>query len=164
MEEENNHIGDLLKSNVRQQLADFDWNRLQAGISNQLDQTGSPKRLVSVFKIGAAVTAAAAVLLIGAIVWRSGQANVQPDNKEQTVANNDTGTKPAPLENEPSTGKWVVKLESTTAKCSVTMLDTNGGPKVETDRPKRISIIRTYTQQKADTGPDKDSTDLICLL
>jgi hypothetical protein len=145
MQENDRKIDDLLKRNTDQQLAGFDWDRLHADISEQIDHARAPQRRISIFKTAAAAAATAAVLLLSLAVWKTAHPPVSPP------------------QDEPRTVKSVVKLESTTATCTLTMIDTNGHPKEETDKSTRISIIRTHSQQ-ADTGPDRDTTDLICLL
>ena len=144
MDHNDKRIDDLLRRNTDQQLAGFDWDHLHADISGQLDRARPRQRRVSVFKIAVADAATAALLFISVLV-RNG---VRPD---------------APPPDKPPTARSTVKLVSTTAKCSVTMIDANGSPKEETDKSRRISIIRTHPRQ-ADTTPDRDSADFACLL
>ncbi len=145
MQENDRKIDDLLRRNAEQQLADFDWHQLHTEISEQIDRARIPQKRIPIFKTAAAVAATAAVLLISLAVWKTTHPAVPPP------------------QGKPRTVKSVVKPQSTTATCTLTMIDTNGHPKEENDASTRISIIRTHSQQ-ADTGPDRDTTDLICLL
>ena len=157
MQDNDRKIDNLLKRNTDQQLAGFDWDRLHAEISDQLDRTRIPQRRLPVFRI-VATTAAAAALLIGLILWKANQANPSPDDNKQ-AANNNLVKSDSP-DHEASNGTWAKNLQPSTQ----TLIDTNGNHKNKTDTTKRISIIRTYKHQEADTGPDRDSMDLICLL
>lgn len=145
MEENNKRIDNLLRSNAEQQLTGFDWDQLHTNISKRIDHARIPQRRLPVLKMVASVAATAAVLLISLLVWKATHPAVSPP------------------QNESPTVKSMVRLESTTATCTLTMIDTNGRPKEETDKSRRISIIRTHSQH-ADTAPDRDTTDLICLL
>lgn len=144
---EKKKIDNLIKSNIKDQLKNFDWDHLHAKISQKIDSARPTRKRTPIFKISAAVTAAA-ILIIAFIIYT----NLKPDNNSKS-----------PKNNQP-TGKWMVKLSDPTVKCTVTMLDTNGSTQKETDTTKQISIIKTYPKQQADPLTDNDMTDLACLL
>ena len=72
MKDEQERLERLLRRNVDEQLADFDWERLSTAISSRVsqveEQKASKRKYPIVFKVAAGIAAAAAVVIVALTV------------------------------------------------------------------------------------------------
>jgi hypothetical protein len=144
MENEKEKIDLLFERNVEGQLAEVDWDKLNAAISARLDEADGGKtsssKLPTVFKIAAPVAAAAAVVFIAVMVRMEKPMDL-------------------PLEN----GKHaVVEFIEARGSASVEIIDQNGERKENGSRAAWI-IIRMPEPALADNGANGHLRDLIRL-
>ncbi|MBA7659906.1 hypothetical protein ES703_67900 [subsurface metagenome] len=85
MKKEKENIDLLLERNANEQLADVNWNRLNAAISERLNQADRNKtstmKYRRVFKIAAGVAAAAAVVFIAVMIRTDTPTTVRFENR-----------------------------------------------------------------------------------
>lgn len=145
MKKEKEKIDLLLERNASEQLAGVNWDRLNAAISERLNQAQQRKtygtRFPTIFKIAAGVAAAAAVVVIAVMVRTDTPTTVR-------------------LENVPGA---VVKLVESKGSATVEILDSNGQDNQIGNRSAWI-IIRTRESEVADNGQSRDETDFACLM
>ena len=145
MKNEKENIDDLLKRNASEQLAGVNWERLNAAISQKLNQADRNKTYVTrrryVLRVAAGIAAAAAIVLI--------VVSIQPQKPEETSVSN--------------AGTTTVELLHRKGSASVEIIDTNGDRR-ENDIRSSWIIIRVPEPLLADNGVSRDQIDLACLL
>lgn len=145
MKKKKENIDLLLERNTGEQLADVNWDGLNAAISRRLNQAEQSKASTIkhryVFKISAGVTAAAAIVFIAVMIRTDKPNTVQLENNRRAV----------------------VKLEESKGSAKVKILDSNGQENQSSSRPAWI-IIRTYEPKVADNGQSRDEADFACLM
>ena len=172
MKEKKEKIDFLFEKNAAEQLADVNWQGLNAAISSRLEQAEQSKTSVrkypNVFKIAAAVAAAAAVVFIAVMVKTEAPTDLQLENGRSAVVKfiesrgfasveiKRAGIKTQVMVNVGGSGRKV-------ARCDVKIIDLNGDWKEAGNRAAWI-IISIPEPVVADNGPSRDEMDLICLL
>ncbi|MBW7988407.1 MAG: hypothetical protein FVQ84_00060 [Planctomycetes bacterium] len=145
MKDEKEQIDMLLRQNESEQLADFDWDRLQRSISKSLNQADRNKTSIisyrRVFKIAAGIAAAAAVVFIAVIIKTDTTTTVRFENGSKAL------------------GIFVASQDPAKVK----ILDSDGQDNQGKDRPSWI-IIRTSEPKVADNGQSRDEADFACLM
>jgi len=145
MKKKNDQIDLLLERNASEQLADVDWDKLNADISQGLNQARRSKtsriRYLAVLKLAAGVIIAAAVVFTAVMVRKDKTSTVQLENNRRAV----------------------VKLEESRGSAEVEILQTNGQENQISSRPAWI-IIRTYEPKVMDNGLSRDEADFACLM
>ena len=145
MKKENQKIDLLLERNASEQLAGVNWDRLNAAISERLNQAGRSKtskiNYRRVFKIAAGVAAAAAVVVIAVMVRTDTPTTVRFENGAKTT----------------------VQFTQSKGTASVEILDTKGQKNQSENRSAWI-IIRTREREVADNGQIRDEADFACLM
>ncbi len=135
----------LLERNTSEQLAGVNWNRLNAAISEGLNQVDQSKTSIMtyrrVFKIAAGVAAAAAVVFIAIIIKTNTPTTVRFENG----------------------GKAIGTFVESKGSAKVKILDSNGQGNQGKDRSAWI-IIRTSEPKVADNGQSRDENDFACLM
>ena len=171
MKEEKEKIDLILERNAAEQLAKVDWEGLNEAISSRLDKAGQGKTskigLPTVFKIAAAVTAAAAVVFILVTVRNSMPLGVRFENGGRAVVKFVESKGSASIEIKHASAKSVVMVDvmgsqRKVARCDVEMIDLNGGLKKDSDGAAWIIISRPEPAF-ADNGISRDMTSMICL-
>jgi anti-sigma-K factor RskA len=152
MKKKKDKIDALLQSNTTEQLADVDWDDLNAAISGQLDKAQQIKTSATgfptVFRI-AAVTAAAAILIIVMVSFtdEKGSATVaiiNPSDRAHVQVN-------------------IVEMDSYRGKCDVQIIDSSTARKQEDKiRPNWFVISKTESASMKN-GLDRDMRDIACL-
>ena len=145
MKKEKENIDLLLERNAGEQLAGVNWNRLNADISERLNQAGRSKTYTinyrSLFKIAAGVAVAAAVIVFAMMIRTEKPTTVRLENG----------------------GRAVVKLVESKGSATVEILDSNGRNNQSGDRSAWI-IIRAPEPMLADNGQSRDEADFACLM
>ncbi|UCG60025.1 MAG: hypothetical protein JSU70_10985 [Phycisphaerales bacterium] len=89
MKHKKEDVDRLLQRNADEQLADFDWERLSAGISSRLDKVQRRKTSVvgfgAVIRIAAGMAAAAAIVLIAVTVMQRKPAHTPAETSGTAV-------------------------------------------------------------------------------
>ncbi|MHC4192658.1 MAG: hypothetical protein ACYS8I_04285 [Planctomycetota bacterium] len=134
----------VLEERAEEQLAKVDWETLNAAISSRLDEADGKRtfsrRFTTVFKIGAGVAAAAAIVFVAVMV--------------KTEKSGEMGAKDG--------GYAVVEFVEAKGSASVEILDQNGEGKEDGRRAAWI-MIRMPEPALADNGTNGDLRDLIRL-
>jgi len=145
MKKEKEKIDLLLERNASEQLADVNWDGLNAAISGRLNQADksrtSTMKYRCVFKIAAGLAAAAAVVVIAVMVRTDTPTTVRLENGQRAV----------------------VKLVESKGSATVEILDSNGRNNQSSNRSSWI-IIRTREPKVADNGQSRDEADFACLM
>ncbi len=145
MKKEKEQIDLLLKQNANEQLAGVNWNRLNADISQRLNQAGRSKTYTinyrRVFKIAAGVAVAAAVVFIAVMVKTDTPTTVRLENGQRAI----------------------VKLVESKGSATVEIHDSKGQDNQSSNRSSWI-IIRTRESKVADNGQSRDEADFACLM
>ena len=145
MKQEKEKIDLLLERNANKQLAGVNWDRLNAEISERLNQVDRNKiptmKYRRVFKIAAGVAAAAAVVVIAVMVRTDTPTTVRFENGAKTT----------------------VQFTQSKGTASVEILDFNGQKNQSENRSAWI-IIRTREREVADNGQSRDEADFACLM
>lgn len=171
MKEKKEKIDLILERNAAEQLAKLDWEGLNTAISSRLDKAGLGKTstigLPTVFKIAAAVTAAAAVVFILVTVRNSMPPGVRFENGGKAVVKLVESKGTASIEIKHASAKSAVMVDvvgshKKVARCDVEMIDLNGGLKKDSDGAAWIIISRPEPAL-ADNGTSPDMTSMICL-
>jgi hypothetical protein len=129
MKNEKERIDLLFEKNVEEQLAEVDWDKLNAAISARLDEAERGKtsrgKLPTVIKIAAGVAAAAAVVFIAVMVRTEKPMDLQFEDGQRAV----------------------VKLVETKGSASVEIISTSGRSKVLVDiGPSATSIAKAHVE------------------
>ena len=145
MKKKNDPIDLLLERNASEQLAEVDWDKLNADISQGLNRAQYSKapmvRFPSILKLAAGFIVAAAIVFTAVMVRTDKPDTVQLEDNQRAF----------------------VKLEESKGSAEVKILDSN----VQDDQSvKRSSwiIIRTYEPKVADNGQSSDEADFACLM
>ena len=145
MKQEKEKIDLLLERNANKQLAGVNWDRLNAEISERLNQVDRNKiptmKYRRVFKIAAGVAAAAAVVVIAVMVRTDTPTTVRFENGRRAV----------------------VKFVESKGSAKVEILDSNGQGSQSRDRSSWI-IIRATEPKVANNGQSRDEADFACLM
>ncbi len=145
MKKKDDQIDLLLERNASEQLADVDWDKLNADISQGLNRSQRSKASTiwypSVFKLAAGLIVTAAVVFTAIMVKTDKPNTVQLENNQRAV----------------------VKLEESKGLAKVEILDSNGRDDQSVKRSSWI-IIRTYEPKVADNGQSRDEADFACLM
>lgn len=145
MKKEKEQIDLLLRQNESEQLAGFNWDRLQTSISKRLNHADLSKTSMMsyrrVFKMAAGVAAAAAVVFIAVIIKTDTSKTVRIENGSKAI------------------GTFVAGQGSAKVK----ILGSNGQNNQEKDRPSWI-IIRSREPKVTDNGQSRDDADFACLM
>ena len=145
MKKEKEQIDLLLKQNESEQLAGVNWDRLNAAISERLNQAGRSKTYAinyrRVFKIAAGVAVAAAVVFIAVMIKTNTPTTVRFE----------------------SGGRAIVKLVESKGSATVEIHDSKGQDNQSSNRSSWI-IIRTRESKVADNGQSRDEADFACLM
>lgn len=145
MKKEKENIDLLLERNSSEQLAGVNWDRLNAAISEKLNQAGGSKTSTinfrRVFKIAAGVATAAAVVFIAVMIRTDTPTTVRFENGSKTT----------------------VQFTQSKGTASVEILDFNGQKNQSENRSAWI-IIRMPEPVLADNGISRDKADFACLL
>jgi hypothetical protein len=171
MTNKNDRIDDLLKRNVEQQLANFDWEKLTKGIRKRLAvaevQRTFGAKYASLLKVAAAIAVATTVVFIAVMVRMS-----RPPVMESENAGN------APVKFVERTGSASVEIKSASVKphvivdigtqdrklatCDIEIIDENGSRRQDGTRAAWVIISRTE-RIYAGNGFNDNMKDLICL-
>ncbi|MCP4260180.1 MAG: hypothetical protein GY774_22085 [Planctomycetes bacterium] len=145
MKKEKEQIDLLLRQNEREQLAGVNWDRLNAAISDRLNQADrnntSMMSYRRVFKVAAGIVAAAAVVFIAVMMKTDTPTTVR-------------------FENGP---KAIVTFVDSNGSAKVKILDSNKQGSQKEDRPTWI-IIRSTGPKVVDNGKIRDENDFACLM
>jgi hypothetical protein len=152
MKKTKDKIDALLQHNIAEQLADVDWDDLNAAISERLDKvkqtTSPPIRFPTAFKI-AALTTAAAVLIIVMVSYtnKKGSATVafiKPSDKAHVQVN-------------------IVERDNKRGKCDVRIID-SGTTRKQKDKIRPNWFVISQTESiSTNNGIDRDMRDIACL-
>lgn len=171
MENEKEKIDLLFEKNVEEQLAKVDWNKLSAAILSRLDEAHRGKtswrRYPTVFKIGAGVAAAAAVVFIAVMVRMEKPMDLQFEDGQRAVVKFVETKGSASVEIISTSGRSQVLVDigyarTGIAKAEVEIIDQNGEGKKNGSRAAWI-IIRMPEPALADNGANGHLKDLIRL-
>lgn len=152
MNKKKDKLDDLLKRNITKQLADIDWDDLNAAISGRLDKMQQTRQyafgLPVWFKISA-VTAAAAVLIIVMIASsnKKGSATItfiNPSDRTRVQVN-------------------TVERDTKRDKCEVRIIDLSTTRKQEDKTRPNWFIISQTESVSTNNGLDRDMRDIACL-
>ena len=170
MKDAKDRVERLLQRNSDEQLADFDWDQLNAAISSRVDQVEkrerAGRRYPIVFKIAAGIAAAAVVVVAVTLqiekppvvrLHESGTARVELIGR--------TGS--ASIEIKHATGESYAAVaigpsERKLAKCDIQVIDLGGSDKARDSQAAWIMISRPEPMY-ADNGLSRDVRDMICL-
>ncbi len=145
MKKEKEKIDLLLERNTGEQLVGVNWDRLNAAISERLNQAGRSKTYAinyrRVFKIASGIAVAAAVVFIAVMIRTDTPTTVRFENGAKTT----------------------VQLTQSKGTASVEILDFNGQKNQIENRSAWI-IIRTREPEVADNGQSRDEGDFACLM
>jgi hypothetical protein len=160
----------LLEQNASEQLAEVDWQALNAAISSRLDRTTRTKTFASgiptAFKIAGGL-AAAAIILIAVMITVDTPDDLRLENGRRAVVRfvETAGTASVEIGHAPAKSKVFVDVEparSTLAMCEVQIIDVEGEREKNGTRAAWIIISRPEPVF-ADNGAAKDMKDLICM-
>ncbi|MHC4153361.1 MAG: hypothetical protein ACYST6_00325 [Planctomycetota bacterium] len=160
----------LLEQNASEQLANVDWQALNAAISSRLDQTSRTKTSASgiqtAFKLAAGLTAAA-VILIAVLITVDTRDDLQLENGQRAVVRlvETAGTASVEIGHTPAKSQVFVDVgpaATTSAMCDVHIIDVEGEREKNGTRAAWIIISRPKPVF-ADNGEAKDMRDLICM-
>lgn len=171
MTNKNNRIDDLLKRNVEEQLADFNWEKLTKGVWKRLaaaEVLGTfGGKYASLLKIAAAIAVATAVVFTAVIVRMSRPPVVESGNAGNALVEFVERTGSASVEIKSASVKPHVIVDigaqnRKLAKCDIEIIDANGGRRQDGRRAAWVIISRTE-RIYADNGFKDNMKDLICL-
>ncbi len=171
MKEKAEKIDIVLEQNAEEQLAQVDWEKLNAAISSRLEQAQSRKASATnyprIAKIAAAILATAAVVFIAVILRIDKPADLQLEEGRRAVVKfiESRGKALVEIKQWSSRGRAVVQIgrsDALVAKTNVEMLDANGGLKDGSGRATWIIISRPVPVY-ADNGVNNDMMAMICL-
>lgn len=173
MKTEKENIDDLLKRNADEQLASFNWDRLNKSISEKLDEAGRAKAATinygSIFKIAAGIAiAAGAIAICMMIAGQDTSKQTQIDNDGRAVVSiiENTGRTFVEINKESTETTVIVDMlvnQNSLARCEVEIIDSDINRVINENRPTWI-IIRVPEPVLVDNGISRDETDLACLL
>jgi len=156
-----NEIDDLLKRNVEQQLADFNWGRLTKGIHRRLASAevlgSSGGKYASLLKV-AAVIAVSTTVVFTALVVRMSRPPVTRFAETTGSARVEIKTVSA----GPHVTVDIGGRNRKPAKCDIKIIDANGSRRHQDTRAAWMIVSRTE-RIYADNGFNDDMKDLICL-
>lgn len=170
MKEQREKIDLLLEKNAAEQLANVDWEELNAAISSRLDKAQQSKtaaiRFPTVFKIATGV-AAAAVILIAVILRTDKPSDMQlPDGTSAVVKFVETeGSALVEITHAPVKSQVFVDVGANLkklAKCNVEIIDVSGDRQEDGSRAAWIIISRPEPVY-ADNGTSRDVMDFLYL-
>jgi len=171
MENKKERIDLLFEENANEQLAKVDWGKLNGAISARLDEAQpsktSGRRYATVFKIGAGVAAAAAVVFIAVMVRMEKPMDLQFKDGQRAVVKFVETKGSASVEIISRSGRSQVLVDigyarTGIAKADVEIIDQNGERKENGSRAAWI-IIRMPEPALADNGANGHLRDLIRL-
>jgi hypothetical protein len=158
---QNNRIDDLLKRNVEQQLADFDWEKLTRGVWKRLaaaEVLGScGSKYAGPLKIAAVIAVATAVALAAVMLIMS-----RPPLTQLAETKGSALVEIKTMSAEPHVTVDIGAQNRKPAKCDIEIIDAGGNPQRASTRATWIIISRTE-RGYADNGFNSDMKDLICL-
>jgi len=172
MKQEKEKIDLLLERNANEQLAGVNWDRLNAAISERLNQAGRSKtskmKYRRVFKIAAGIAVAAAVVFIAVMIRTDTPTTVRFENRGRAEVKfiESKGSASVKIEHASAKAAAVVDLGGSrrkVAKCDIKIIDTSVDKEKNDSRPAWI-IIRMPEPVLADNGISKDENDFACLL
>jgi hypothetical protein len=152
MKKKKDKIDDLLQRNIAEQLANVDWNNLNAAISGRLDKAKQTKTLPigfpTAFKI-AALTAAAAVMIIVMVSY-----NIEKGSATVTFINSS---------DRAHVQVNITEKDGNRGKCDIRIIDLGTIRKKEDKiRPSWFVISQTESVS-TNNGSDRDMRDIACL-
>jgi hypothetical protein len=153
MKKNQDKIDALLRRNTAEQLADVDWDDLNAAISRRLDkaqQTKTPATgFTKVFKIAVTTAAAAAVFII-VMVSSTGEkgsatvAFINPSDRVQVQVN-------------------IAERDSDRGRCDIRIIGSSTARKQEDKIRPNWFVISKAEPASAKNGADRDVRDIVCL-
>lgn len=163
----------LLDRNANEQLAGFDWDRLNKSISDRLDRAGGSRTFVinygNVFKIAAGIAVAAAAVVIIAILVRTeppGTRRFENDGKAVVTLIENAGSASVEIKQKSAGAALVIDTQmnrKNLAVCEIEIINSNADNVTNASRAAWI-IIRVPEPVLVDDGQSRDEADLACLL
>ena len=172
MKKEKENIDLLLEHNASEQLAGVNWNRLNAAISDKLNQAGGSKTSTinfrRVFKTAAGIAAAVAVVFIAVMIKTDTPTTVRFENRGRAEIkfSESKGSASVKIEDASAKAAAMVDLggsQRKVAKCDIKIIDASGDKEKNGSRAAWI-IIRMPEPVLADNGISRDENDFACLL
>jgi hypothetical protein len=161
----------VLEERAEEQLAKVDWGKLNAAISSRLDEADQKRtfapRFITVFKIGAGVAAAAAIVFIAVMVKTEKPMDLQFEEGQRAVVKfvEIKGSASVEIISTGDRSQVLVDIGHSRrgiAKAHVEIIDQNGEGREHGTRAAWI-IIRMPEPALADNGTNGDLRDLIRL-
>lgn len=171
MKNKEQKIDSLLDKNVNEQLAGFDWDKLNAAISSRLDQVDqrqtSKIAYARIFKVAAGIAAAAAVVFIAVIIKPASLPEVKFESGRKAVVKFIETKGSALVKITPAADRSLAKVYigsrlRKVASCDIKIIDQKGDLKERTEQPAWI-IITMPEPVLADNGTNENSMSMICL-
>jgi hypothetical protein len=166
-------IDNLLERNANEQLASVDWDKLNAAISQRLDNAGQGRipivRYRVLFKAAAGFAAAAAIVIVAIMLATETPKTVQTvsDGKATVSFVKNKGSASVEIKQKEFANAVVeiggLKGQKNIARCDIEIIKTDQDAQKQDDRATWI-IIRVPEPVLADNGINRDQTDLACLL
>ncbi|MHC4622708.1 MAG: hypothetical protein ACYS4W_02285 [Planctomycetota bacterium] len=170
MKHDKDNIELLLEQNASEQLAQVDWQALNAAISSSLDQSSRTKifavKIQTPLRIAAGL-AAVAVILIAVMITVDTSDELRLENGQRAVVRfvRTAGTASVEIGHTPAKSQAFVDLgpaPAASARCNVQIIDLEGDSQkngtsaawIIISRPKPVFV---------DNGAAKDMKDLICM-
>lgn len=161
MTNQNNRIDDLLKHNVEQQLADFDWEKLTKGVWKRLGAAEvlgpSGGKYAGPLKIAAVIAVATAVALTALVIIMS-----RPPVTQLAETTGSAFVEIKTVSAESHVAVDIGGRNRKPAKCDIEIIDA-GGRRRQDDTQATWIIISRPERVYADNGFNDDMKDLICL-
>jgi anti-sigma-K factor RskA len=153
MKKKKDKLEALLMHNIDEQLANIDWDNLNAAISARLDETQqtrtSASGLPAWFRISALTTAAAAVFIIVMISYTNNKGSatvafINPSDRTHVQVKID-------------------ERDSKRGKCDVRIIDLSTTQKKEEKTRPNWFVISKTESASTNNGLDRDIRDIACL-
>lgn len=161
MTNKNDRVDDLLKHNVEQQLADFDWETLTKGVWKRLaaaEVLGScGSKYGGPFKIAAAIAVATAVALTVLVIIMS-----RPPLTQLAETAGSALVEIKTISAKPHVTVDIGAQNRKSAKCDIEIIDAGESRRHQGTQTAWMIISRTE-RVYADDGFNNDMEDLICL-
>jgi hypothetical protein len=169
MMEENDKLDMMIEKNVELQLSQVNWERLNAAISNRLDnvqrKTTFSIQLPLLVKIGATIAAAAIVLITFSLnIEKLTEVKLDNGRTAEVQFLKSKGSASVQIQANSAGSEVMVRIEPdrTLAKCHIEIKDSSNGFRENTTRAAWIIISRPQ-RVYADNGAHRDMMDIMYL-
>jgi hypothetical protein len=155
-------VNSLLQRNADGQLADFDWEQLNAAITRRLD--GAQRRTASVIGFGAVIriaagmAAAAAIILIAVTVMRREPVHTRDAGRPGGTASVEI----AGLSDRPQVAVDIHTRNKQLVLCRLEIIQLDESPKQDQSDGAWI-VVAGYVSRLADYRASRDMASMMCL-